>query len=95
MLSGARQQREHQSQSQIYVSNNLDLAQLLDGEPDGTYKAIFGNQAFSVVVQEGHSIKSLIPIGYEPNWVVIPQPNAQPAQFTEQEQQLRRSRANA
>ena len=87
------QRQQRQQQQQPFVSFNPDLAQILEGEV-GTFEVVQGNQAFTVVCKEGHSITSIIPSGQRLIWIVTPVPNAEQAQYLEAEQDPQRRRSN-
>lgn len=94
MLRQREQSPQQRQQQQPFVSANPDLAQILEGEV-GTFEVVQGNQAFTVVCKEGHSITSIIPNGQRLIWIVTPVPNAEPAQYLELEQDMQRRRGNA
>lgn len=63
-----RNRSQQQLQAPV-VTQNLDLAQVLEGN-EGTYEANFNGVLFRVICQSGHSIKSMIPIGQRNEWVI-------------------------
>jgi hypothetical protein len=70
MILQDRQRNRSQQQSQApVVTQNLDLAQVLEGN-EGTYEASFNGVLFRVTCQAGHSIKSIIPVGQRHEWVI-------------------------
>jgi len=74
-----------------YISNNPDLASILEGQ-EGTFEVVAPTgDAFTVVCKEGHSIKSLIPAGHRYNWQVR-KLEAQPAESLPTESEYARSR---
>ena len=93
MLRQRELPQQQRQQQQPFVSFNPDLAQILEGEV-GTFEVVQGNQAFTVVCKEGHSITSIIPSGPRLIWIVTPVPNAEQAQYLEQEQDPQRRRSN-
>jgi hypothetical protein len=91
MILQERQRNRTQQNSQpLVVTQNLDLAQVLEGN-EGTYEASFNGVLFRVNCQAGHSIKSIIPIGLRNEWVIRQVPEVEETMETgyQREQQSR------
>jgi hypothetical protein len=76
ILQERERSRSHQQSRSPVVTQNLDLAQVLEGN-EGTYEASFNGVLFRVNCQAGHSIKSIIPIGQRYEWVIRQVPEAE------------------
>ncbi len=63
-----------------------DLAQALRGEQGRFKVSVAHAQVFLVECAPGHSIKSLIPIGYQPTVVIERQPEGNATEQFEQQQ---------
>jgi hypothetical protein len=79
-----QQQRQLQQQvRQTYVSQNPDICSILDGEV-GSFRVLGGVlPVYNAQCEEGHSIKSFIPVGQEYIWVIQPTQASDEAQIPE------------
>jgi hypothetical protein len=94
MLDRQTPLQQQQQRTGIYVSNNPNLADILDGE-QGNFEVVYGSQAFTVGCKEGHSIASFVPAGQRTLWIIRPLQDAEPAIHAEQELRAKARGASA